>query len=66
MRVAEFEYRKQPYMIYKRTYEQPTTRLLLFESIVLLTGSETTLPTDPTDGTDEALSKGNDDFWDED
>ena len=53
-------------MIYKRTYEQPTTRLLLFEGIVLLTGSETTLPTDPTDGTDEALSKGNDDFWDED
>ena len=52
-------------MIEKRTYEQPATRLLLLQGISLLTGSETTLPTDPTDGTEEALSKGDDDFWDD-
>ncbi len=51
-------------MIEKRTYEQPATRLLLLQGISLLTGSETTLPTDPTDGTEEALSK-DDDFWDD-
>ena len=51
-------------MIEKKTYEQLATRLLLLQGISLLTGSETTLPTDPTDGTEEALSKGDDDFWD--
>ena len=52
-------------MIDKRLYEHPTVRLLPLAGLSLLIGSEKKLPTDPTDGTDEALSKGNDGFWDE-
>ena len=52
-------------MIDKRLYEHPTVRLLQLAGLSLLVGSEKELPTDPTDGTGEALSKGDDGFWDE-
>ena len=49
----------------KKFYERPVVDMHQLAGIALLSGSETTLPTDPTDGTDEALSKDDGGYWED-